>query len=248
MSQYLSDNEAKKSILDIGRRMYQNGFVASNDGNITCKVGENEIWATPTGVSKGFMTEGMLVKMDLDGRILEGTAKPSSEIKMHLRVYRENAEVCGVVHAHPLTATAFACAGISLEQPVLVEGILALGCVPLAHFALPGTNEVPDSVAPYCRDYNAVLLANHGALTWGASPIQAYYRMETVEYYAKIMLLCDYVIKRHADLSAGQVAKIVAIRSAMGVCGGGIPPCGDEAANMQDVVTSAPGKKSAHKA
>ena len=157
MTDYVSDAQARSLILDVGRRLYHSGFVASNDGNITCKVGDNAIWATPTGVSKGFMTEEMLVKMDLDGNILEGTYKPSSEIKMHLRVFKENPQVQGVVHAHPLTATAFACAGMSLEEPVLVEGILALGCVPLAHFALPGTTDVPDSIAPYCKNYNAVL-------------------------------------------------------------------------------------------
>ena len=114
--EYISDAQAKQMILEVGRRMYQGGFVAANDGNISCKVGDNEIWATPTGVSKGFMTEDMLVKLDLDGNVLEGTHKPSSEIKMHLRVFKENPKVQGVVHAHPLTATAFACAGISLED------------------------------------------------------------------------------------------------------------------------------------
>ena len=113
--EYISDAQAKQMILEVGRRMYQGGFVAANDGNISCKVGDNGIWATPTGVSKGFMTEDMLVKLDLDGNVLEGTHKPSSEIKMHLRVFKENPKVQGVVHAHPLTATAFACAGISLE-------------------------------------------------------------------------------------------------------------------------------------
>ncbi|MGI6054423.1 MAG: class II aldolase/adducin family protein [Clostridium sp.] len=238
MSGYLSDKEAKLAILDIGRRLYQNGFVASNDGNITCRVSDREVWATPTGVSKGFMTEEMLVKLDLDGNILEGTAAPSSEIKMHLRVYKENSKVQGVVHAHPLTATSFACAGMSLEDPVLVEGVLALGCVPLAHFALPGTQEVPDSVAPYCRAYNAVLLANHGALTWGTSLTQAYYRMESVEYYAKVLLMTKFVIGKSCDLSASQVKDIIAIRTGMGVTGGGMPPCTEDIKNDVDIVRS----------
>ena len=194
--EYISDAQAKQMILEVGRRMYQGGFVAANDGNISCKVGDNGIWATPTGVSKGFMTEDMLVKLDLDGNVLEGTHKSSSEIKMHLRVFKENPKVQGVVHAHPLTATAFACAGISLEEPVLMEGVLSLGCVPLVHFALPGTEEVPEAVAPYCREYNAVLLANHGALTWGDNLMQAYYRMETTEYYAKILMMNNFILGR----------------------------------------------------
>ena len=103
--EYISDAQAKQIILEVGRRMYLGGFVAANDGNISCKVGDNEIWATPTGVSKGFMTEDMLVKLDLDGNVLEGTHKPSSEIKMHLRVFKENPKVQGVVHAHLLGRT-----------------------------------------------------------------------------------------------------------------------------------------------
>ena len=217
--EYISDAQAKQMILEVGRRMYQGGFVAANDGNISCKVGDNEIWATPTGVSKGFMTEDMLVKLDLDGNVLEGTHKPSSEIKMHLRVFKENPKVQGVVHAHPLTATAFACAGISLEEPVLMEGVLSLGCVPLVHFALPGTEEVPEAVAPYCREYNAVLLANHGALTWGDNLMQAYYRMETTEYYAKILMMNNFILGKKTLLSQGQIDDIIKIRAGWGIVG-----------------------------
>ena len=112
---YKSDFEAKKAILDIGRRMYAKGFVASNDGNISCRVGPNTIWTTPTGVSKGFMTQDMLVKMDLDGKVLMGRLKPSSEIKMHLRVYQENPRLQAVTHAHPPMATCFAIAGQPLD-------------------------------------------------------------------------------------------------------------------------------------
>lgn len=238
MPKYVSDKKAKEMILDIGRRLYHSGFIASNDGNITCKVGDNEIWATPTGVSKGFMTEEMLVKMDLEGNILEGTYKPSSEIKMHLRVFKENPKVQGVVHAHPITASAFACAGMSLEEPVIVEGILALGCVPLAHFALPGTTDVPDSIAPYCNDYNAVLLANHGALSWGESLIQAYYRMETTEYYAKILMINNFILGKKVLLSQKQIDDIIAIRTRMGVTSGGRPIGAEEAGNLEDVCLS----------
>lgn len=243
MTDYVSDAQARSLILDVGRRLYHSGFVASNDGNITCKVGDNAIWATPTGVSKGFMTEEMLVKMDLDGNILEGTYKPSSEIKMHLRVFKENLQVQGVVHAHPLTATAFACAGMSLDEPVLVEGILALGCVPFAHFALPGTTDVPDSIAPYCKNYNAVLLANHGALTWGTSLIQAYYRMETTEYYAKILMMNNFILGKKSLLSQQQIDDIIGIRTRMGVISGGRSTGPEMASNLEDVCLSAPGKE-----
>ena len=234
----VNEYEIKKQICDIGRRIYSRNMVAANDGNISVKLNDNEFLCTPTGVSKGFMTEEMLVKMDLDGNILEGTYKPSSEIKMHLRVFKENPKVQGVVHAHPLTATAFACAGISLEEPVLMEGVLSLGCVPLVHFALPGTEEVPEAVAPYCREYNAVLLANHGALTWGDNLMQAYYRMETTEYYAKILMMNNFILGKKTLLSQGQIDDIIKIRAGWGITTGGRPIGPEGAQNLEDICIS----------
>ncbi|MFR1233473.1 MAG: class II aldolase/adducin family protein [Evtepia gabavorous] len=116
---YPSDAQAKAEILDAGRKIYQRGLVAANDGNLSVRVGDNALWVTPTGVSKGAMTEDMLVKLSLDGTVLEGTRKPSSETKMHLRIYQENPAVRAVVHAHPPAATAFAAAGLPLDRPVL---------------------------------------------------------------------------------------------------------------------------------
>ena len=236
---YPTDAEAKKLIVEIGRRMYAKNFVAANDGNISCKVDENTIWTTPTGVSKGFMTEDMLVKLRLDGTVIsQGERGPSSEVKMHLRVFKENPKVQGVVHAHPLTATAFACAGISLEEPVLMEGVLSLGCVPLVHFALPGTEEVPEAVAPYCREFNAVLLANHGALTWGDNLMQAYYRMETTEYYAKILMMNNFILGKKTLLSQGQIDDIIKIRAGWGITTGGRPIGPEGAQNLEDICIS----------
>ncbi len=185
---YPADAAAKASLLSCGARLYQRGFVAANDGNLSIKVGENELWATPTGVSKGSMTEDMLVKLDLTGRVLAGDRTPSSEIGMHLRIYRENPTVGGVVHAHPPAATAFAAAGLPLDQPVLQEAVVQLGTVPLAPFALPGTPAVADCVAPFCREYRGVLLEYHGAVTWGDTLEQAQHRMECVEQYATVLL------------------------------------------------------------
>ena len=158
--EYPSDDVAKDSIIEIGKRMYQKGFVAANDGNISCKVEKDIIWTTPTGVSKGFMTPNMLVKMKLSGEVLIGERKPSSEIKMHIRAYQENPDIMAVTHAHPLVATSFAIAGICLDKAILPEAIVNLGIVPVAHYATPGTQDVPDSIAPYCKTHNAVLLAN----------------------------------------------------------------------------------------
>ena len=185
---YPTDAQAKAAILDAGRKIYQRGLVAANDGNLSVRVGENALWVTPTGVSKGSMTEEMLVKLDLDGNLLEGVRKPSSETRMHLRIYQEAPLVRAVVHAHPPAATAFAAAGLPLDRPVLQEAVVQLGTVPVAPFALPGSQGVADSVAPYCRQYRALLLEYHGAVTWGDSMEQAHYRLECLEQLATVTL------------------------------------------------------------
>ena len=205
---YPTDREAKELILEIGRRLYRKGFVAANDGNISCKVGEDVIWATPTGVSKGYMTEAMLVKLSLSGAVLEGTAQPSTEIKMHLRVYKENSDVGGVVHAHSPFATCAAAAEKSLDGVFLTETLMGVGEVPCAPFAMPGTDEVPDSIAPFCKDYNAVLLAHHGVLTWGNDLMQAYMRMESVEFFAQVTLLEGLIPGGYPKLTKEQIREL----------------------------------------
>lgn len=224
---YYSDFEAKKLICEIGKRIYNKGFVAANDGNISVKVGSNAIITTPTGVSKGFMTPDMMVKMDLSGNVISGNRKPSSEVKMHLRVYKENPEVNAVVHAHPPVATSFAVAGISLDKPIVPEAVILLGNVPVAPYATPGTEEVPESIAPYCKDHNAVLLANHGALTWGKDLIEAYYRMEALEHYSLMLMYTNNIINRANELNCSQISDLIQIRQNMGIEAGGQPPCKD---------------------
>ena len=236
-TKYMTDFEAKSAIIDIGKRMYMRGFVAANDGNITCRVGPNAIWTTPTGVSKGFMKPEMLVKIDLNGTVLIGSSKPSSEVKMHLRVYHENPEVLGVTHAHPPVATAFAVAGISMEKPILTEGVVQLGSVPVAHYATPGTQEVPDSIAPFVKTHNAVLLANHGALTWGKDVYEAFYRLESVEYYATLLMYTGKILGKQNLLSCEQIEVLLEVKKQLGITAGGIPPCSCETTNMRDVIS-----------
>lgn len=233
---YLSDYEAKKQIIAIGKRMYDKGFVASNDGNISCRVGPNTIWTTPTGVSKGFMTPDMLVKMNFDGKVLMGKLKPSSEVKMHLRVYNENPDVMAVTHAHPPVATSFAIAGISLDRAILPEAVVNLGSVPIAHYATPGSQDVPDSIAPYCNTHNAVLLANHGALSWGKDLTEAYHRLESLEYYATVLMYTGRIIGRANELSCSQVNELIDIREKLGITSGGTPPCSLKETNTTDIV------------
>ena len=220
---YLSDQEAKAAIIEIGKRMYAKNFVVSNDGNISIKVGPNELWITPSGVSKGYMAPEMLIKTDLDGNVLLGSSKPSSEIKMHLRVYNENPEVFAVTHAHPPVATSFAVAGIPLDSAILPEAVVTLGSVPIAKYATPGTAGVPDSIAPYCKSHNGVLLENHGVITWGSDIFQAYFRLESLEYYATVTMNTNSIIGKAQVLDAEEVSKLIDLREKFGITSGGLP-------------------------
>lgn len=221
--EYMTEKEAKKAIIDIGQRMYVRGFVAANDGNISVRTSKNEVWATPTGVSKGFMKKKMLVKVDLDGNVLEGTYKPSSELKMHLRAYRGNKALRSVCHAHPPICTSFAVAGIPLDSPILAEAVITLGDVPIAPYAELGTEAVPEAIAPYYHTHNGVLLANHGVVTWAEEPYAAYYRLESMEHYAKILLITDKLLGRQNRLSDEQIERLIAMREKFGVRQGGVP-------------------------
>lgn len=179
----------REAICKVGKLLYDRGYVASNDGNISVRTGNNEILITPSGVSKGRMTPDMMVKTDLDGNVLGKSDRyPSSEIKMHLMVYKNRPDVNAVVHAHPVTATAFACCNKALDETFLPEMIIGFGKIPVTEFAMLSTDAVPESLKPFVQDYNAVLLANHGAITWSGDLWNAFDRMETLEHTAKIYL------------------------------------------------------------
>lgn len=215
-----NEYEIKKQICEIGKRIYDKGMVASNDGNISVKLSDNEFLCTPTGVSKGFMTPEYICKVDKDGKVLQANAgfKPSSEIKMHMRVYKERPDVNAVVHAHPLYATGFAIAGIPLSQPIMPEAVIALGCVPIAEYGTPSTEEIPDAVSKYLQSFDAVLLENHGALAFSDSLLNAYHKMESVEFYARLL----YISKQLGgpqELSEAQVRRLYSMRSKYGLKG-----------------------------
>lgn len=216
----LGEYDVKKQICEIGKRIYDKGMVAANDGNISVKISDNEFLCTPTGVSKGFMTPDMICKVDIDGKVLQANKgyKPSSEIKMHLRVYKQRPDVKSVVHAHPMYATGFAIAGIPLTQPIMPEAVISLGCVPIAEYGTPSTEEIPDAVEKYLQNYDAVLLANHGALSYGDGLINAYYKMEGLEFYAQLLFISKQ-LGGPKELSDDKVQTLYNLRSSYGLTG-----------------------------
>ena len=204
--------QEREAVCQVGKLLYDRGYVAANDGNISVKVGEDRLLITPSGVSKGRMTPDMLLVTDLDGTVIEGNRHPSSEGKMHLAVYRGRPDVKAVVHAHPPVSTAFAVCRRGLETPYLSELVAGLGQVPCTpSFAMLSTEEVPQSVRPYLADHNALLLANHGALAWGRDLWEAFDRLETVEHTAKIVLNAQ-LLGDGVPLTEKEVARLQGLR------------------------------------
>lgn len=203
----------KEQICDVCHKMWQLGWVAANDGNVSVKLEDGTFWATPTGISKSFITPEKLVKINAKGEVLEGLAgyKPSSEIKMHLRCYQERPDVTAVVHAHPPTATGYAVAGKSLDEYSMIETVIAIGSIPLTPYGTPSTEEVPEAIAPYLQEHDVLLLQNHGALTVGADLITAYYRMETLELFAKISLTA-HLLGGAQEIPRPQIDKLLYLR------------------------------------
>jgi L-fuculose-phosphate aldolase len=206
--------EIKKEICEVGHKLWLKGFVAANDGNISVKISDNEYYCTPTGVSKGSLTPDMIIKVDKDGKKLEGKLNPSSEIKMHMRVYRERPDVTAVVHAHPPVATAFTVADIDLDQYILPEAVLTIGAVPTCDYGTPSTMEIPDSLDPYLQDHDAFLLRNHGALTVGCDLNKAFFVMEEVEFNA---VICKNAMDLGAvhEISKDGLKKLMDLRQKM---------------------------------
>jgi L-fuculose-phosphate aldolase len=180
---------AARRLLAVCRRLSRHGLVSATDGNISCRLAGGNILTTRSGVEKGRARPADLIEVTPDGTPVRGTGRPSTELGMHLFIYRRRPDVGAVVHAHPPFATGFAVARRPLDRPVLPEVIVDLGGIPLARYATPSTREVADSLRPLVRAHNAALLAGHGAVTWGADPEQACRRMEKVEHAAKIIFI-----------------------------------------------------------
>ncbi len=206
----------KQDIVEVGKRMYARGYIASNDGNISARLDDNKFLVTPTGVSKGFMKPEDLIVVNMEGKVLSGTNRPSSEVFMHLQVYKDRPDVNSVCHAHPPYATGFAVAGIPLDKCVLPEVIITLGSIPLIEYGTPGTEELYRPVTKLLKDYDAFLLANHGALTVGTDVINAYHKMETLEHFAQIAFVANQLGYLNT-LNKEQVQKLKDQREKFGI-------------------------------
>jgi len=210
------EEQIRADIVEAGRRMYSRGYVASNDGNISARLDDKRLMTTPKSVSKGFMTPDMMVVVDYDGNKVAGDRDASSELPMHLEIYRNRPDVNGVVHAHPPIATGFAVAGIALTRAVLAEVITTLGSIPIAEYGTPSTAELPEAVRKYIKAHDGMLLANHGAVTCGPSVMAAYYKMETIEHFAKISLVARLLGREHL-ISRGEVERLQGLRGYYGI-------------------------------
>lgn len=216
----LNDQEIREQICDICHKMWQLGWVAANDGNVSVKLSDGTFLATPTGMSKSFITPEKLVRIDKNGEIIEAISnyRPSSEIKMHLRCYQEREDIAAVLHAHPPAATGYAVANKPLDEYSMIETVIALGSIPVTPYGTPSTYEVPEAIAPYLGEHDALLLQNHGALTVGADLVTAYYRMETLELFAKISLNA-HMLGGAQEISRENIDRLIAMRSGYGVTG-----------------------------
>jgi L-fuculose-phosphate aldolase len=211
-----AESTLRADIVEVGRRLYSRGYTASNDGNISVRLGADRLLMTPKGVCKGFMTPDMMCITDLDGRKLAGERDPSSEMLMHLEVYRQRPDAQAVVHAHPPIATGFAVAGIALDRAVLAEVLTTLGSVPIAEYATPSTRELPEAVRKYVKAHDGMLLANHGALTLGADLFSAYFKMETIEHFARISLVAR-LLGRENLIAREEVMRLQDLRGTYGI-------------------------------
>ena len=210
----MNEAEARKLIVEVGRLMYERSYVVAFDGNVSILLDDGRVVATPTMTSKGRMTEDSLAVTDLEGRNLTDK-RASSELAMHLLIYRMRPDVKAVCHAHPPHGTAFSVAGLAIEQPILSEVVLTLGCVPLTNYGTPSTSELTESMKPFVPHHNALLMANHGAVAYGKDMWEAWDRMETLEHTAKIAILAR-ALGNVNDLPKEAIEKLIHIREKAG--------------------------------
>jgi len=207
-----TERKYREEIVRYGKMLHERGFVAAMDGNLSVRLKSDRILVTPTCLSKGAMKSGDMVIVDLEGSQVSGRRNVTSEIGMHLLIYRMRPDVEAIVHAHPPTATGFAAAGIALTEPLVCEVVMGLGCIPLARYGTPGTSELAQTLEPYVPDYDAILMSNHGVVAYGDTLEHAYMKMETVEHFAQIALV-THLLGRQQPLKQVEIEKLMLARS-----------------------------------
>jgi L-fuculose-phosphate aldolase len=207
-----TERQHRRDIVCFGKMLHQFGYVAAMDGNLSVRLDEGRVLATPTAMSKGALRPADMVIVDMDGTLIDGRHHVSSEIAMHLLIYKLRPDVRGIVHAHPPTATGFAAAGVALNQPLVCEVVMGLGSIPLAKYGTPGTPELCDSLEPMIPHYDAILMSNHGAVAYAETLHHAYMKMETVEHFAKIALV-THVLGRQQPLHDQDLEKLLLARA-----------------------------------
>jgi L-fuculose-phosphate aldolase len=207
-----SERKHREEIVRYGRTLHQRGLVAAMDGNLSVRLKGERILVTPTCVSKGNMRAADMVVVDMEGQRVAGRRHVTSEIGMHLLIYRMRPDIQAIVHAHPPTATGFAAAGIALTQPLVCEVVMGLGCIPLARYGTPGTSELARTLEPFVPHYDAILMSNHGVVTYGDTLERAYMKMETVEHFAQIALV-THLLGRQQPLQEVEVQKLLVARA-----------------------------------
>ena len=210
----MDESQARKLIVEIGKLLYDRSYVVSSDGNVSVRLSDDRVLATPTMMSKGRMTEADLAVTDMDGKAVTDK-RASSELAMHLLIYKMRPDIKAVCHAHPPHGTAFAVAGLAIDKPILSEVILTLGCVPLAGYGTPSTDELTEAMKPFVRHHNALLMANHGAVAYGEDLWQAFDRLETLEHTANIAILAK-ALGGANDLPQDAIKKLIEIREKAG--------------------------------
>lgn len=197
----------REKIVDVSKRLYDRGLVAGAGGNVSAKTSDSRVFVTPSGVCKGYLKASDILEVDLEGTLLKGTLRPTSETPMHTAVYKVRNDVNAIVHAHPPTSTGFACAGVELNYPIFPDSIAMIGDVGTVEYVTPTTPGLAEKVAEQAREHDALLLLNHGTITLGSSLEQAYQRTEILEDYARIVLVSKLLGGPH-PLSSEEVARI----------------------------------------
>jgi L-fuculose-phosphate aldolase len=236
-----TEGEHRRDVCMVGRRFYARNFVASTDGNISVRLDSSRILTSPTGVSKGMMSPENLVITDLEGKALSGELAPSSELAMHLLIYARRPDVRAVCHAHPPVATGYAAARIPLNRAILSEVVLSLGSIPVAPYATTGTQQLATTLEPLVQHYDAILMANHGVVTYGPDLLTAFFRMETVEHFAQVSLVTE-ILGKQVLLSDRDVEGLLAARARYGATtacqvGPGCPVTSEQADGQRITVT-----------